>query len=176
MIYIIGVGIFAMGVIVGIGFPDIDSTLSFLVHRSIVTHNFIWPLMMLWGAKGNSTLETRTRLFSMGLSIALAVHFCFDLFPRSWIGYSLIHIPIFGRLETGLSWLWLALCILICVYIAISLIKQIFDIALLSGGSLIAFIIEGSAEPFVVPLVTFIVCIILVTGIDWAKIIKLLRR
>ena len=103
MFYLIGVFVFGLGAVVGLGLPDLDATLPFLTHRSIVTHHFMWPLLPLWAARDHPSLVTRARLFSMGSSLSLAVHFCFDLFPRSWRGYALIHIPLYGRTEALFS-------------------------------------------------------------------------
>ncbi len=176
MVYLIAIFIFSLGVILGLGLPDIDSTIRFLVHRSIVTHNFLWPLIPFWVAKGHRTSPTRVRLFAMGLAIALAAHFSFDLFPRGWQGFALIHIPVYGRTEALFSWLWFALSLLVCVYIAISLIKQLFDVALLTAGSLVVFALMGSAEPFGRPLAALAVAIIVVSAVDWPKLMRRVRR
>ena len=159
--------LFALGAIVGLGLPDIDAVLSFLTHRSIITHNPFWPLLPLWAAK---TSINRARLFSMGLSISLAVHFCFDLFPRSWRGYALVHLPLLGRVGGVVSWVWLAVSALVCVYIAARLIQRLLDVVFVVGGGAISFGIMATSEPFTGPLVAFLLAVVLAVGTDWKRL------
>lgn len=159
--------LFALGAVVGLGLPDIDAVLSFLTHRSIITHNPFWPLLPLWAAKQSIN---RARLFSMGLSTSLAIHFCFDLFPRAWRGYALVHLPLVGRVGGVVSWLWLAVSILVCVYIAAKLIQQLLDVVLVVGGGVISFVIMANSEPFTGPLVALLLAVALAVGTDWKRL------
>ena len=66
MVYLIAIVIFSMGVALGLILPDIDTTIRFLTHRSIVTHNFLWPFVPFWIAKLNGqAARSRVRLFSI---------------------------------------------------------------------------------------------------------------
>lgn len=77
---------------VGMKFPDWDFKMK-LRHRSILTHS---PLILLIFIKVYEESPNEIfRYFIMGFSIALSLHFIFDLYPRGWGGGSLIKIPIF---------------------------------------------------------------------------------
>lgn len=72
---------------VGMKFPDWDFKMK-LRHRSILTHS---PLILLIFIKVYEESPNEIfRYFIMGFSIALSLHFIFDLYPRGWGGGSLI--------------------------------------------------------------------------------------
>ena len=104
------------GLVLGERFPDLDQHTGFLVHRSILTHGMLLPVLLYWIAVG--TGATRVRLFAAGFSAGVGVHLCYDLFPRAWVGYALIHVPSVGWIYPAVSWLWIALSITCCVYLA----------------------------------------------------------
>lgn len=77
---------------VGMKFPDWDFKMK-LRHRSILTHS---PLILMVFIKVYEESPNEIfRYFLMGFSIALSLHFIFDLYPRGWGGGSLIKIPVF---------------------------------------------------------------------------------
>ena len=63
----------------------------------------------------------------MSVSLGLAVHFSFDLFPQAWSGYALIALPGLGWTPAPFSWIWIALNIVICTYLAARLVRNGFE-------------------------------------------------
>lgn len=74
----------------GMKFPDWDFKLK-LKHRNILTHSplILVGFLYLYGKNKNDNF----RFFLMGFSVALALHFIFDLYPKGWGGGALIKIP-----------------------------------------------------------------------------------
>ena len=105
------------GVYVGFRFPDLDQRTGILVHRSIVTHGLLAPLL-LYIVLGSRRSPAPARLLVTGAALAVAVHLSFDLFPRGWSGHALIHLPTYGWTPPIVSWGWIALSIVLCFYIA----------------------------------------------------------
>lgn len=66
-------------------------------------------------------------------------HLCFDLFPKAWTGFALISIPLYGRISPLLSWLWIAGSIVLCLYLALLLVKNLWDVAIIVGSAIISF-------------------------------------
>ncbi len=112
----------ALGLHCGIILPDIDQYL--LLHRSIITHSPLIPLILwiLISPKGSLW-----NAFAMGVSIAFSVHHAFDLFPTDWTGYALISIPFYGRTPWLFSWTWIASSTYACMYLAAPLARKRMD-------------------------------------------------
>src|SRR5579862_2396335 len=111
-----------VGVAIGVRFADIDQHVPFLVHRSILTHGFLVPLLLLYLIrKPQPLMEDGSRLFTIGLCLASAVHLGFDLFPRGWYQHALIHIPLYGWTSPLFSIIWMFASILVCLWIALRL-------------------------------------------------------
>ena len=133
MPYLFAILALIIGTLLGLQLPDADRvfTLLGLVHRSIITHGLLLPL-------GASLLvRARPRWLQLGvagLSLAMAVHLAFDLFPRSWVGYALITVPLVGRLDPTLTVLWLALSVVACCLLALRLLHDRRDLALALGA------------------------------------------
>ncbi len=120
------------GLALGEWFPDIDQRFHFLTHRSILTHGLIVPLLLY--SMGSGLKASPLRLFVSGFSLGLAIHLGFDLFPRSWQGYALIHVPLLGWTHPIFSWLWIAVSIICCLYLSMRLARNgIEGTALLLG-------------------------------------------
>ena len=120
------------GLTLGEWFPDIDQRLHFLTHRSILTHGLFVPLLLY--SMGSGLKATPLRLFVSGFSVGVAIHLGFDLFPRSWQGYALIHSPLLGRTHSIFSWLWIAGSMICCLYFSMRLARTgIQGTALLLG-------------------------------------------
>ena len=120
------------GLALGEWFPDIDQRFHFLTHRSILTHSLIVPLFLY--SMGSGLKATPLRLFVSGFSLGLAIHLGFDLFPRSWQGYALIHVPLLGWTHPIFSWLWIAVSMICCLYLSMRLARNgIEGTALLLG-------------------------------------------
>ena len=112
----IGVAFFAVGAWLGGRFPDIDYKVS-LDHRSIVTHGFLMPALLLIGV-GMTRLEWAD-WFVAGFSAGVAVHLAFDLFPKGWKGFALIKVPIFGPLSKAASAVWLFVNMFLCMFMSV---------------------------------------------------------
>ena len=144
-----GVILLLLALLLGLNLPDIDHRFSFRVHRSIITHGFLMPLgVFLIIAKEKATT---TRFFSMGFNLAVITHLCFDLFPRAWLGFALIHIPGWGRTSALFSWLWISLSIIICFYLTLVLISDLLDMVLVLGSLGVAFSFYASTQAVLWP-------------------------
>src|SRR5262249_19735911 len=136
-----------VGAAIGLRFADIDQRIPFLVHRSILTHGVLIPLLLLYMARKQSALrDMGWRFFTIGFSLANAVHLSFDLFPNSWDKHALIHIPFFGWMPALLSIAWIALSILACLYIAYLLIRETWESLLCAATLLVVFWIAAAVE------------------------------
>jgi hypothetical protein len=138
-----------LGAVIGLHLPDIDTRLQWLIpprvllHRSILTHGLIISLLLCllsrrWGSKMSSL-----RCFVIGLSLALAVHLCFDFFPRGWVGFALIHVPLYGRTSALFSQAWILLSIVTCLYLAVLMVRNVVELALSTGNLAASFIISA---------------------------------
>ncbi len=125
------------GFLVGAILPDVDHLTSFLTHRSIVTHGAIIPVGLFLFALSSS--RPLLRLFLIGLCVALAIHFAFDLFPRRWVGLALIHIPSIGHVSPTWSVVWLATSMVVCLYLAFYLVQDGFEAMLTGVGLVVGF-------------------------------------
>ena len=110
---------FTVGAWLGSWFPDIDQKIRYLRHRSVVTHGFLMPAMMLVGL--GVTRVDRVDWFIAGFSVGVAVHLAFDLFPESWRGYALITLPGFGAMSKLVAMAWLVVSVFVCLSIAVIL-------------------------------------------------------
>ena len=90
---------------VGLVAPDIDQRVSWLIHRSALTHAPWFALIAVALALkvGARPLLWMAAAFCLGLTI----HFGLDLFPKAWQGYALIHIPLYGRVAAAASFWWI---------------------------------------------------------------------
>ncbi len=61
------------GVYVGFRFPDIDQRTDLLVHRSIITHGLLAPLL-LYAVLGSRRSPAPARLFVAGVALAVAAN------------------------------------------------------------------------------------------------------
>jgi len=85
---ILAAALVLLGLVLGLRFPDIDSRLKWLpsrllLHRSILTHGLIASLLLFWLLRKRRDKTTPLRLFVIGMSLAVAVHLCFDAFAES---------------------------------------------------------------------------------------------
>ena len=107
------------GAWMGSWFPDTDLRIRFLRHRSLATHGFLIPLLLL-GFVGATRME-RVGWFAAGFCTGVAVHLAFDMFPREWRGYAFVTAPVVGVLSRGMSLIWLLGSIAVCMVIAVQL-------------------------------------------------------
>jgi hypothetical protein len=144
MSYIIGLLLLPIGIVIGLNLPDIDYRVSFLVHRSIVTHSFLFPFLLFWGIHKRDLAQLR--LPSIGFNLSLAAHLGFDLFPKAWVGYALISVPLYGRTDPLFSWLWIAGSIVLCLYLALLLVKNPGDVVVAAGSAIVSLGLCAAAE------------------------------
>ena len=123
-------------VYIGLKFPDVDQRVGFLLHRSIITHGPLLPLVAFALALGDNPVQRR---LGMGIGVGFAVHMAFDLFPRAWQGYALISLPIYGWTPSVFSWIWISVTMLICFGFAIRLCRNAIDVAILVVATVAAF-------------------------------------
>ncbi len=115
------IGCFVVGAWLGSWFPDVDQKIGFLRHRSIATHGFLMPALLL-GGLGAARLE-RVDWFVAGFAAGVAVHLAFDLFPGSWRGYALISVPLLGGLSKRASIAWLVASVFLCMSASVILAR-----------------------------------------------------
>jgi len=123
------------GCAVGLKLPDFDHAFRWLPlidHRSLLTHGLLVPLLLLYAVRKQLVREegTPVRLMLIGLCLGTAVHLAFDLFASGWRGYSLVHVPFYGRLPQALSRLVLLSGVLGGLYLACRLLRSTGDLAL----------------------------------------------
>ncbi len=154
-----GMALLALGCAIGLSLPDLDTRfylltrLGLLAHRSALTHSFFLPLLLcfqVWAAsrsRPHVDPALPLRYFTMGLSVALAVHFCFDLFPRYWSGYALIHLPLWGRTTPTFSFLWLLTSAVTSLYLACRLLRNLPELALALLATVACYLFAAAYEP-----------------------------
>lgn len=82
----------------------------------------------------------------MGVFLGVAVHLAFDLFPRAWTGFALVRIPIYGWIPAPLSWSWIALSVLACLYLAARLVMGFREGSLWAFGLIGVFVYAAQGE------------------------------
>jgi hypothetical protein len=133
-----------VGIAIGFVLPDADLKLRFLGHRSIVTHGFLLALLLYGFARQKENMIPR--FLAVGVSLSSAIHLSFDLFPRSWAGYALIYIPMQGRTSMAFSWVWIAVSIVACIYLALALVQSIYELVVVAGSMVAAFGVYATQE------------------------------
>lgn len=178
MNYFIGLLLLFIGIAIGLNLPDLDYRVSFLVHRSIVTHSFFFPLLLFWliPKKEKSTIYW----LSIGFSLSFVTHFCFDLFPKAWTGYALISIPLYGRSSPLFSWVWIAGSIVFCLYLALLLVKNLGDIFIIVGSAVVSFSLGAATEsafwPALLALIVAVFIVLMLPSSFTEVLRKLIRK
>ena len=156
MKYLFAFVLLGVGLAVGNWFPDIDQDTGLLLHRSIVTHGPLVPLIAVAIAATSRTILLRW--FALGLVVGFAVHLSFDLFPKGWSGFALISIPVYGWTAPWFSATWIAISTILCTYLAIKLVKNGLDGFLLIMLLIFSFgYISISEDALLKPAVTLTV-------------------
>ncbi len=137
-LHALGLMLFVVGLALGQRFPDFDQSTSLLLHRSIVTHGPWVPVMLAIAATQNRSIPLRW--LAMGVSLGLAVHLAFDLFPRGWSGYALISAPFHGWTTPAFSQAWIALSAFVCAFVAAKLARGRLEETLVALGMIGVFI------------------------------------
>ena len=144
MLYLLGLITLLLGLAFGERLPDIDQRTALLLHRSILTHGLLLPLLLF--AVASRTGWVPLRLLSMGVSLGVAVHLAFDLFPRAWTGFALVSIPVYGWLPGPVSWIWIAASIFVCVYMAGKLTRNIGEVGVFLVAAAAVFVYAAFGE------------------------------
>ena len=137
MKYLVGFVALVAGLAVGNWFPDIDQKTGLLLHRSIVTHGPLVPIIVFAAASGTRAIQLRW--FALGLALGVAIHLSFDLFPNGWSGFALISVPSYGWTAPWFSWTWIALSTVACTYLALRLVRGGLDGSLFMLSLICAF-------------------------------------
>lgn len=159
----------------GIKYPDWDFKMK-LRHRSILTHS---PLILLIFIKVyEQDRSDNFRYFLMGFSLALALHFIFDLYPRGWGGGSLIKIPIFKiSCNPKTSKMILFFSIVTSELIAISYTKNLSEFFYLTLLGVITILKDTiKEEKLFRPLLSFIVVGIIMGCIKYKELFFLFKE
>ena len=126
MKYLLGFAALLAGLWFGEWFPDIDQKPNLqLLHRSMVTHGPLVPVVIFAIASGSRSIQLRW--FALGVLVGAAIHFSFDLFPGRWSGPALISLPNYGWTASWFSWTWIAGSTLACTWLALRLVRSGFD-------------------------------------------------
>jgi hypothetical protein len=137
--------LFLVGAALALAIPDIDQRIPFLVHRSLLTHGMLLPLLAFLLAY-LARFSPVARAGAIGVCVATAAHLAFDLFPQLWLGYALVHAPVLGRLPATMSIVWLAASLLVCCYAALVLVRSTTELVLAAGGLAVIFLVLAPAE------------------------------
>ena len=144
MIFLIAFPALIAGLYLGEYFPDIDQRVGFLRHRSILTHGLLAPVALYLAASNTHSIPFRW--FAMGVFLGVAVHLAFDLFPRAWTGFALVSIPFYGWIPAPLSWSWIALSGLACLYLGARLVLGFREASLWAFGLIGVFVYAAQGE------------------------------
>ena len=158
----------ALGGWIGLTLPDVDQRLDVLLHRSIITHGPLLPLVFFAPAVRSEFRAIRP--FAMFACLGFAAHFAFDLFPRAWSGFALISLPGYGWTSPVFSFLWIGFSIVLCAFLAARLIKSFVHVLLFLFGALAVFALEAPGGPaFIGPLAAMLIAVSVGGAIAWLK-------
>ena len=109
--------LFGLGTYLGNATPDLDQRTDLLLHRSILTHGLLAPLLVsnLFGGCSARSLQW----FAAGFALGVAIHLAADLFPKAWTGFALISLPLYGWLPAPASITWLVCSVVACLGLAV---------------------------------------------------------
>lgn len=148
MSYLPAFVLFVIGGFIGMKFADFDHAFRWsplIVHRSLLTHGLLVPLLLYRTIGKNQ--DPASRLLVMGFCLTTAVHLAFDLFPVLWRGYAYVFVPFYGRIGTLPSVLWLLAGVLVSLCLAFKLPRNTGDLMLCLAGLIVGYGITASAAP-----------------------------
>ena len=128
----------------GEGFPDIDQRTDLLLHRSILTHGLLAPLLLY--AIVHRINAAPLRWLVIGVCLGVAVHLAFDLFPRGWQGYALVSLPVYGWLPAPVSIGWTVVSEAVCLYLGVRLAKGCLETGVFLAGLIGVFAYAAPGE------------------------------
>ena len=73
--------LFGLGVYLGSETPDLDQRTHLLLHRSVLTHGLLAPLVISKLLGGSSARAPRW--FAAGFALGMVIHLAADLFPKA---------------------------------------------------------------------------------------------
>lgn len=140
-----------LGLVIGLHFPDVDGERRLgrlipsllLLHRSILTHGVLISLLLFRLIRRRGGAAPALRPFAVGFSLAVAVHLCFDFFPKGWSGFALIHVPFYGWTNALFSQTWIMLSVVVCLYLGLLLLKNVAELVLGIGTLIISFAVSA---------------------------------
>ena len=144
MKYPLGLLALIAGLAIGDWFPDIDQKTGLLLHRSIVTHGPLVPLVVFVAASLSRSIQIRW--FALGLALGVAIHLAFDLFPSGWSGFALISVPSYGWTASWFSWTWIAISTVAATYLALRLVRGVLEGSLFILSLMVAFVYIAVGE------------------------------
>jgi len=148
MAFLSGIALFIFGSFIGLSFPDFDNKFYWnpvLVHRSVLTHGPLLPLLLFLACR--HSLSDFARLFIIGISLATAVHLGFDMYPRGWGGFALLNVPLYGPTTAFFSQGWLLAGLVICLVLGCRLIRSMGDFTISLFGLIVLYGICAAKEP-----------------------------
>ena len=148
MAYLTGMVLFVIGCFIGLRFADFDYWFRWnplLVHRSLLTHSVLMPLLLFRAFRGNA--DPAARLFVIGVCVASAVHLAFDLFPSGWYGYARVHVPFYGHVSALPSQAWLFVNAVVSLYLACLLLRNVGEFYFSFVGLAVTYGIAAAAQP-----------------------------
>lgn len=156
--------------LIGLKYPDWDFKFR-LRHRSFLTHTPLILIIFIKLYQENS--NDLFRFFVMGFSLALALHYIFDYFPKGWSGGALIKIPLFNmRCTPFQSKIILLFSSIIGVLVTILLTKNIVEFYYFLLVGIFTLIVNMKKEKKLFrPLVCYIVFSIFIGCIKYEKVL-----
>ncbi len=164
-----GLIVFIAGFFLGIKFPDWDFKLK-LKHRSILTHSPLILLPVIITYYKNTSVELRYLI--LGLSLSIAIHLIFDIFPKGWGGGALLKIPIVNlSLKPRISKFLFVLFIVVSILVSIRFTKNVEELFfLLIYGNIYIFISVIKEKKLLRPLIMFNSIILVFSSIKYSEI------
>lgn len=158
----------------GMKFPDWDFKMR-IAHRNILTHS---PLLLLifiklYEESGNEVF----RFFLMGFSLALALHFIFDMYPRGWSGGALIKI-VFRKFVCNprFSKMILLFSAVVSAIVAVAYTKNLMEFYYLGMIGLITILKDTlKEEKLFRPLFSFLLFVFVVGCIKYGELFLSLK-
>jgi len=146
--------------------PDIDqSILSFLGHRSLITHSFLIPFLFnYYFLDKKDKPNIFFQIIAINLFFGFSVNFCADLISKGWRGTALITV-LGMRFPAVISIMWIFINAIICMVFANKILGKFFNTKSTSYifyflGTVIAFIYFNN-DYVAEPLPQFIIFILI---------------
>lgn len=164
-----GLIVFIAGFFLGIKFPDWDFKLK-LKHRSILTHSPLILLPVISTYYKNTSVELRYLI--LGLSLSIAIHLIFDIFPKGWGGGSLLKIPILRlSIKPRVSKVLFLIFIVISILVSIRFTNNVEELFfLLIYGNIYIIINVIKEKKLLRPISMFNVIILVFSSMKYSEI------